>query len=233
MCHEIRPDRKDSCSIRDLDYATLAQDNNSNATTGDSVEHAPQNGTRSCLRSLDTEMKYNITGSSIVTDWNLLCENSVWRTSAQTSVSMGKAIGSIGTGILSDKYGRRALYVGGACLYLLTSIMMMATPWYWVFLGGRLLMGVANSMIFYPSAVLRKYTICLQSSDTVIMQLFVCALVAENIGIKNRFWTSMAMHYAYPIGMLYLAGAAYFLDSWRALQLALTIPAAYLIVNIM
>lgn len=137
-----------------MNYAALSKANTT--TSGNATNTAAVTETRSCLRSSDTAMEYNITGSSIVTEWDLVCENSVWRTSAQTSVSMGKAIGAIGSGILSDKYGRRSLYIGGACLYILTSVMMTATPWYWVFLIGRLLMGIANSMIFYPSAVMRE-----------------------------------------------------------------------------
>lgn len=56
--------------------------------------------------------------------------------------------------------------------------------------------------------------------------------MAENVAVQHRLWTGMALHLAYPLGMLYLAGAAFMLPAWRELQLALTVPAVYLLVNI-
>lgn len=86
--------------------------------------------------------------------WSLVCDRSAWRTATQTGVSLGKAVGALAAGILSDKYGRRSLYVAGAVLYVAASVLMWMTPWYGGFLAGRLAIGVASSMIFYPTAVL-------------------------------------------------------------------------------
>lgn len=71
-------------------------------------------------------------------------------------VSLGKAVGAISTGILSDRYGRRTMYVAGACVYTVSSALMAASPWYWGFLLGRFMVGLASSMIFYPSAVMSE-----------------------------------------------------------------------------
>lgn len=42
----------------------------------------------------------------------------------------------------------------------------------------------------------------------------------------------MWLHCGFPLGMMYLAAAAYFYPTWRLLQLALTVPAVCLLVNI-
>lgn len=52
--------------------------------------------------------------------------------------------------------------------------------------------------------------------------------MTENVAPKHRYWMGIAFNVAYPLGMAYLALAAYFLHDWRDLQLALTIPAVVL-----
>lgn len=48
--------------------------------------------------------------------------------------------------------------------------------------------------------------------------------MSENVANKHRAWMGVAFNLSYPLGMLYLALAAYFLPEWRDLQLALTVP---------
>lgn len=43
---------------------------------------------------------------------------------------------------------------------------------------------------------------------------------------------SIAYNFAYPLGMLYLAGSAYLIPKWRDLQLALTIPSFLLFIHL-
>lgn len=42
-------------------------------------------------------------GSSIVPEWELVCENNFWRTTVQVALSIGKFSGAFIFGILSDK----------------------------------------------------------------------------------------------------------------------------------
>lgn len=43
---------------------------------------------------------------------------------------------------------------------------------------------------------------------------------------------SIAFNFSYPIGMLILAAAAYYIKPWRDLSLALTIPSFLLIIHL-
>lgn len=56
--------------------------------------------------------------------------------------------------------------------------------------------------------------------------------VTENICVKHRSWMSIAFAASYPVGMLILSTLAYFIEPWRYLQLALTIPAFFLVINV-
>lgn len=85
-----------------------------------------------------------------------MCENSVWRTIVQTIVSAGKCLGALSVGILSDKFGRKKLFGSGAVLYTAASLLVAFTPWYWAFLIGRAMLGLASSGLFYPSLIMSE-----------------------------------------------------------------------------
>lgn len=52
--------------------------------------------------------------------------------------------------------------------------------------------------------------------------------MSENVAGKHRSWMAIAFNISYPLGMMYLAAAAYLLSDWRQLQLALTVPVVVL-----
>ncbi|XP_055370812.1 organic cation transporter protein [Condylostylus longicornis] len=165
----------------------------------------------SCRSKNGTKFEYDHEmGATIVAEWDLVCEKSVHRTSAQLLVSIGKFLGASSFGVVSDKYGRKTSFSIAAICYMAGSILTTVSPWYALFLIGRLLLGAAASGIFYPAF----------------------ALLTENISLKHRSWMSIAFSASYPTGMLLLALAAYLVDSWRYLQLSLTIPGFLLILNI-
>lgn len=102
--------------------------------------------------SLDS--KPNLSTNSIKTfhlQWDLICEKSFWRTSVATAVSVGKFLGATTFGILSDKYGRKTCFVIGSIFYITGSVLTCFSPWYWLFLIGRVLLGSSSSGLFYPA----------------------------------------------------------------------------------
>lgn len=114
----------------------------------------PATSRRSCLHAPGTEMRYELEGSSIVPDWELVCENSVWRTVVQMIISLGKCLGACSVGIASDRFGRRKLFAFGAILYTLASLVTTFSPWYWLFLVGRFCLGSSSSGLFYPAVIM-------------------------------------------------------------------------------
>ncbi|XP_068157504.1 organic cation transporter protein [Drosophila tropicalis] len=147
--------------------------------------------------------------TTFVADWELTCERSLQRTSAQVSISLGKFCGSFSFGIFADKFGRKASFTLGAAFFIIGSFLCTFSPWYSLFLIGRFALGAASSGLFYPAFT----------------------MIVENICLKHRSWMSIAFSASYPVGMIILAIIGYLIQPWRYLQLALTIPSMLLILN--
>lgn len=57
-----------------------------------------------CLSQASNYYEYiQIAGTSIVTEWDLICENTVWLSTVQAAQSFGRVIGSPIVGIFADK----------------------------------------------------------------------------------------------------------------------------------
>ncbi|CAD7084049.1 unnamed protein product [Hermetia illucens] len=196
------------CTVLDWDYSQLGH-----MTFTEAWEHTQTNGRPkevSCQSSsIGGSYEFENPLSSIVPEWNLVCEKAVSRTSAQVSVSIGKFLGASIFGIMSDKFGRKTTFVLASAVYIISSIITTVSPWYTLFLAGRFGLGASASGIFYPAF----------------------ALLSENIGVGHRSRMSIAFSASYPVGMLFLALVGYLIEPWRYLQLALTIPGFLLILN--
>lgn len=202
--------RNNTCTVLDWDYAHFANMNYVDAlafTSG--VTSRP--GERSCLGVPGFQMHYEQpAGYSIVPEWDLICERTAYRSTVQVALSIGKFFGASTFGILSDKYGRKSSFTIAAILYIVSGVLTTFSPVYILLLLGRIGLGASASGVFYPPF----------------------ALLTENVGVRHRSWMSIAFNFSYPIGMLILAAAAYYIKPWRDLSLALTIPSFLLIIHL-
>lgn len=160
-----------------------------------------------------------------------MCEHSFWRTTVAVAVSLGKFVGATSFGLLSDKAGRKVSFMFGALFYIIGSLLTAFSPWYWLFLIGRVFLGSSSSGLFYGA-----FSLCmLELWATEILKflsnssIFFSPTVTENISTGYRSWMSIAFTMSYPIGMILLAITANFVHQWRQLQLSLTIPAFLLV----
>ncbi|XP_055526448.1 organic cation transporter protein isoform X1 [Wyeomyia smithii] len=198
-----------TCTILNWDYSHLAEMNYVDAIAYVSQQQRP--GLVSCLGTPGFEMHYEQRpGASIVPEWNLICERTALRSTVQVALSVGKFFGASTFGVLSDKYGRKSSFTVAALLYVVASLLTTFSPYYILLLLGRIGLGASASGVFYPAF----------------------ALLTENIGVRHRSWMSIAFNFSYPIGMLILALAAYYIDPWRDLSLALTIPSFLLVIHL-
>nr|XP_029716263.1 LOW QUALITY PROTEIN: organic cation transporter protein [Aedes albopictus] len=198
-----------TCSLLNWDYHRLEGMNFQEAQ--DFLKDKPLPGEVSCLRTTGFEMYYHqAEGASIVPEWDLICERTALRSTVQVALSLGKFFGASTFGILSDKYGRKSSFTIAALLYVVSSLLTTFSPVYILLLLGRIGLGASASGVFYPAF----------------------ALLTENIGTRHRSWMSIAFNFSYPIGMLILALAAYYIHPWRDLSLALTIPSFLLIIHL-
>ncbi|KAH8347203.1 hypothetical protein KR059_006577 [Drosophila kikkawai] len=196
------------CTVWDWDYQHLAKMSYEAALnyTSHNMESA-QPAEVSC--KVKGHYEYSNPESTFVSDWDLTCEQSIQRTSAQVSISLGKFCGSFTFGILADKFGRKTSFSLGALFFIVGSFFCTFSPWYSLFLAGRFALGAASSGLFYPAFT----------------------MIVENICLKHRSWMSIAFSASYPVGMIILAIIGYFIQPWRHLQLALTIPSLLLLLN--
>lgn len=120
------------------------------------IQELPQPETISCRSRPQNYYHYEQEeGVSIVPEWDLVCENNVWRTTVQVGLSIGKFLGASLFGVISDKFGRKRAFVGGATVYIVSGFLTVFTKSYVLFLLGRIGLGSSASGLFYAA-----FTLC-------------------------------------------------------------------------
>ncbi|XP_059811405.1 solute carrier family 22 member 6-A-like [Hypanus sabinus] len=140
--------------------------------------------------------------STIVTEWDLVCDRKSLKRMVQSIYMAGLLIGACVLGRLSDKFGRRTLLlfsyllvaVSGTCAAFSSSFPLFC---FWRFLSG---VGLSGAIINGLS------------------------LLVEWIPTRVRTPTSMTLNFTYTCGQLLLPGIAYSLKDWRSLQLSVSAP---------
>ncbi|ETN63189.1 organic cation transporter [Anopheles darlingi] len=203
-----------TCTIYSWDYQQLSKLNFQDALNYTQSQQRPEEVnclSTSAASGSEWEMFYDQPeGVSIVPEWDLLCERTALRSTVQVALSIGKFVGASTFGVLSDKFGRKTSFSIAATLYIVSGLLTTFSPVYLLLLLGRIGLGASASGVFYPPF----------------------ALLTENIGKRHRSWMSIAFNFSYPLGMLFLALAAYLIPPWRDLSLALTIPSFLLVIHL-
>lgn len=142
--------------------------------------------------------------SSIVTEWNLVCEKEYLSLLGNVIYFLGNLMGAWIAGIVADKIGR--LPVLAICLYTqgTMAVCLYVVQDYPVFLVVRGLQGV-----FVQGLEISTYILAL-----------------ELFSSKFRTIVGLIMQIAWAVGLSLLAGLSYFIPDWRILQLAISVPTA-------
>ncbi|XP_040821611.1 solute carrier family 22 member 2 [Ochotona curzoniae] len=145
---------------------------------------------------------YYMPGSSIVTEFNLVCDHSWMLDLFQSVVNGGFFIGSMSIGYLADRFGRKLCLLVTILINASSGVLMAVSPSYaWVLIF-RLIQGLvskASWMIGYIQ-------------------------ITEFVGPSYRRTVGILYQVAFTFGLLVLVGVAYALPHWRWLQLAVTLP---------
>ncbi|XP_074713916.1 solute carrier family 22 member 6-like isoform X1 [Strix uralensis] len=139
---------------------------------------------------------------TIVTEWDLVCESKRLRQVAQSLYMAGILLGSGLFGVLSDKFGRRALLSWCYLQLGVTGAATAAAPTFGLYCLGRLLAGLAMAGVSLNSA----------------------SLCMEWIPTEARAVVGTVNGYCYTLGQFVLAAVAFGLPHWRWLQLAVSLP---------
>ncbi|XP_006626299.2 organic cation transporter protein [Lepisosteus oculatus] len=145
--------------------------------------------------------------STIVTEWDLVCDNAKLNNIGSSIYMFGLLVGAVVYGALADKYGRRCIILLGLAVQTVFGVGAAFSPNYYVYVFLRFVIGTTIS--------------------AVIMNAFV--LGTEWTGTKDRMLAGVITDYFFGIGYILLAGVAYLFRDWRKLQLAISAPGFLLI----
>lgn len=138
--------------------------------------------------------------SSIVTDWDLVCEREWLAKLCQPTFMLGVLIGALVFGDIADRVGR-------VKIMMLTSLCQFGFG-----------VAVAFSANYYLFVVLRFLLAMVSSGYLVVVFVYV----TEFTGIKVRTWTSMHVHAAFAVGIMVVALTGYCVRVWWIYQIILS-----------
>ncbi|XP_046958569.1 solute carrier family 22 member 1-like [Lynx rufus] len=145
---------------------------------------------------------YETPGSSIVTEFNLVCDDS-WKVDLfQSCVNVGFFLGSLSVGYIADRFGRKLCLLATTLTSAVLGVLMAVAPDYTSLVLFRLLQGLVSK-----GSWMSGYT-----------------LITEFMGLGHRRTVAILYQAAFTVGLVLLSGVAYAIPHWRWLQLAISLP---------
>ncbi|XP_075858930.1 solute carrier family 22 member 1 isoform X2 [Microcebus murinus] len=167
------------------------------------------NGSRPPLGACEHGWVYDTPGSSIVTEFDLVCANA-WKLDLfQSCVNVGFFLGSLTVGYMADRFGRKLCLLATVLVNAVAGVLMALVPGYVSVLLFRLLQGLVSK-----GSWMAGYT-----------------LITEFVGLDYRRTVAILYQAFFTVGLVLLAGLAYAIPHWRWLQLAVSLPTFLFLLN--
>ncbi|KAM4721496.1 solute carrier family 22 member 6-A-like [Rhinophrynus dorsalis] len=144
----------------------------------------------------------SVFSSTIVTEWDLVCDLRKMRQIAQSIYMAGVLVGAVLLGGLSDRFGRRVLLIG--------SYLVMAVS--------------GTCVAFLPSFITYCIFRCICGMAFSGIVLNTISLILEWTPPKGRTLMGTLFAYSFTCGQILLAGLAYGIRDWRWLQFTVSAP---------
>uniref|UniRef100_A0A8C5Q7D1 Solute carrier family 22 member 16 n=1 Tax=Leptobrachium leishanense TaxID=445787 RepID=A0A8C5Q7D1_9ANUR len=139
--------------------------------------------------------------SSIITDWDLVCDREWLGKLVQPTFMFGVLLGAVIFGDIADRVGRR--------------------PIMWFTSTSQFVFGVAVAFTSdYYSFVIVRFFLAMVSSGYLVV---VFVYVTEYVGIKARSWASMHVHAAFAVGVTIVALVGFLVRTWWIYQIILSL----------
>ncbi|XP_053150894.1 solute carrier family 22 member 2 [Hemicordylus capensis] len=145
---------------------------------------------------------YDFPGSSIVSEFNLVCEDAWKLDLCQSCVNVGFFVGSISIGYMADRFGRKLCMLITILINSIAGVLMAVAPTYTWMVVFRLIQGLVSKGGWLTGYI----------------------LITEFVGLNHRKTVSIVYQMAFTAGLLILDAIAYAIPYWRWLQLAVTLP---------
>ncbi|XP_077977749.1 organic cation transporter protein-like [Glandiceps talaboti] len=137
---------------------------------------------------------------TVVHDFDLVCDKDWMKQLSKSIVLLGKLVGAVLFGQLSDRVGRRPVFFFSVVFGIVVGILTAFSPTYALFACGQFLLGMAASGMYLVA--------------------FVIGI--ELVGISERKVSALVITGFFAFGYMILAVVAKILDGhWRKLQLVL------------
>ncbi|GFO36513.1 organic cation transporter protein [Plakobranchus ocellatus] len=139
------------------------------------------------------------------TDFNMVCDASIYKYHFKMITFFGSFCGAILTGFLSDLYGRKLIFLSSLLAAVVVTLIQLVSPFLWIFLGTRFLQGVCGAGVFSVSFV----------------------YVMEIVGPNYRMFAGIFIEIFWCFGLFLLVGTAYLIHYWKYLVATMSVPALF------
>ncbi|CAB3375688.1 Hypothetical predicted protein [Cloeon dipterum] len=140
--------------------------------------------------------------SSLVFEWNLVCDKGWLRSFADTVFMLGILIGAVVFGHLSDRYGRKPIFFFSLVLQVVGGVAAGFAPEFFTFILARLFLGMSTSGVTLVAYIIGM----------------------EMVSPSKRIYAGVIIYYFFTVGYILTAFIAYAIKDWRQLQIALSVP---------
>ncbi|KAG8522763.1 Solute carrier family 22 member 9 [Galemys pyrenaicus] len=140
--------------------------------------------------------------STIVTEWNLVCDYQSYKSVAQSLFMAGMLVGAFIYGYLSDRFGRKLVLTLSFLQLAVSGTCAAFAPTFLIYCSLRFLSGCSSVSIITNGGLL-SVEWARSRSKALVLTLIFCAFGA---------------------GQMTLGGLAFVFREWRTLQLVLSVP---------
>ncbi|XP_041760709.1 organic cation transporter protein [Anopheles merus] len=195
------------CSVRAAPYEHLTVD-----SILDHFQGAASNASEGELEmacSSGYEYDDTIYGQTIIAEFGLVCDRAHLMSIVEMCFLAGAALGSVGSGWISDQFGRRHTLMGFALLQGVTGLALGFVTSLELYMALRVVIGFASMSVAVVSFVL-------------VVEL-----------VSGRYRTIIGILNILPVALAYIlaAGIAYVARDWRTMQFAITLPGLLLVTS--
>uniref|UniRef100_A0A0A9Y7Z4 Organic cation transporter 1 n=2 Tax=Lygus hesperus TaxID=30085 RepID=A0A0A9Y7Z4_LYGHE len=156
--------------------------------------------TENCLDGWEFDL--SITSSSIVIDFDLVCDKDIYPTIGLAGLNLGGPFGVYIFGLINDRNGRRLSFFICLMFVIVGNILTAVATNFWFWAASRVIVGLTIPAIYQIP--------------------FIISL--ELVGPNYRSFVTVMTCLFYTIGLMLLAGVTYLVRDWRMLAFVTSLP---------